>query len=167
MLAFAAASLLCALAPTITVLIVGRSVQGVAGACVIAGAIELLARSRGTHGEAAAAWGTAGLIGVAVGPAVGRPADAADQLAVDLHRAGPGRPGRGRGAPAAAGRGRAWERAAAAAGARGGAGAAVGGPDRRAVPAGGHADRGLGPVAARGRADRVGDPGRARCSLGC
>jgi hypothetical protein len=43
----------------------------VAGACVIAGAIELLARSRGTHQKAAAAWGTAGLIGVAVGPAVG------------------------------------------------------------------------------------------------
>ncbi len=71
MLVFAAASLLCALAPTITVLIVGRSAQGVAGACVIAGAIELLARSRGTHQRAAAAWGTAGLIGVAVGPAVG------------------------------------------------------------------------------------------------
>ena len=68
---FAAASLLCALAPTVTVLIVGRSAQGVAGACVIAGAIELLARSRGTHQKAAAAWGTAGLIGVAVGPAVG------------------------------------------------------------------------------------------------
>ena len=68
---FAAASLLCALAPTVTVLIVGRSAQGVAGACVIAGAIELLARSRGTHQKAAVAWGTAGLIGVAVGPAVG------------------------------------------------------------------------------------------------
>jgi MFS family permease len=70
-LAFAAASLLCALAPTITVLIIGRSAQGVAGACVIAGAIELLARSRGTHQKAATVWGTAGLIGVAVGPAVG------------------------------------------------------------------------------------------------
>ena len=68
---FAAASLLCALAPTITVLIAGRCIQGVAGASAIAGAIELLARSRGTHREAASAWGAAGLIGIAVGPAAG------------------------------------------------------------------------------------------------
>lgn len=56
---FALASLLCAVAPTIAVLIVGRCAQAVAGACVIAGAIELLARSRGSHTQAAAAWGTA------------------------------------------------------------------------------------------------------------
>lgn len=71
LLAFAVGSLACALAPTITVLIVGRCVQGIAGAAVIAGAIELLARSRGSHREAASAWGTAGLIGIAVGPAAG------------------------------------------------------------------------------------------------
>ena len=71
LLVFAAASLTCALAPSITVLIVGRCVQGIAGAAVIAGAIELLARSRGSHRAAAAAWGTAGLIGIAVGPAAG------------------------------------------------------------------------------------------------
>ena len=70
-LGFAGASLLCALAPTVAVLIVGRCVQGVAGGCVIAGAIELLARSRGTHSDAARTWGTAGLVGIAVGPAVG------------------------------------------------------------------------------------------------
>ena len=68
---FAAASLMCALAPTITVLIVARCVQAVAGACVIAGAIELLARSRGSHMKAASAWGAAGLAGLAVGPAAG------------------------------------------------------------------------------------------------
>ena len=68
---FAIASLLCAIAPTIAVLIAGRSVQAVAGACVIAGAIELLARSRGSHAMGAAAWGAAGLIGIAVGPAAG------------------------------------------------------------------------------------------------
>ena len=69
--AFGIASLLCAIAPTIAVLIIGRCVQAVAGACVIAGAIELLARSRGSHTKAAAAWGAAGLIGIAVGPAAG------------------------------------------------------------------------------------------------
>ena len=37
--AFATASLMCAVAPTITVLIAGRCVQAVAGACVTAGAI--------------------------------------------------------------------------------------------------------------------------------
>jgi MFS family permease len=68
---FAAASLLCAIAPTVAVLIMARCAQAVAGACIVAGAIELLARSRGSHAKAAAAWGAAGLIGVAVGPAAG------------------------------------------------------------------------------------------------
>jgi hypothetical protein len=68
---FGLASLLCAIAPSIAVLILGRCVQAVAGACLIAGAIELLARSRGSHAKAAAVWGAAGLIGLAVGPAVG------------------------------------------------------------------------------------------------
>jgi predicted MFS family arabinose efflux permease len=68
---FAAASLLCTLAPAIGVLIVGRCLQGLGGACVIAGAIELLARSRGSHAAAASAWGGAGLVGLAVGPAAG------------------------------------------------------------------------------------------------
>ncbi len=71
MAGFAASSLVCAVAPTIELLVVGRCLQAVAGAAVVAGAIELLARSRGTHARAAAAWGTAGLIGVAVGPAAG------------------------------------------------------------------------------------------------
>jgi hypothetical protein len=68
---FAVASLMCAVAPTIEVLIAGRCAQAVAGACVIAGAIDLLARNRGSHMEAAAAWGAAGLVGLAVGPAAG------------------------------------------------------------------------------------------------
>jgi MFS family permease len=68
---FATASLMCAVAPTIEVLIAGRCAQAVAGACVIAGAIDLLARNRGSHMKAAAAWGAAGLVGLAVGPAAG------------------------------------------------------------------------------------------------
>jgi MFS family permease len=70
-LGFATASLLCAIAPTIAVLILGRCAQAVAGACIIAGAIELLSRRRGSHARAATAWGAAGLVGVAVGPAAG------------------------------------------------------------------------------------------------
>ena len=53
------------------VLIAGRCVQALGGACVLAGAIELLARSRGSHARAAPAWGAAALVGLAVGPAVG------------------------------------------------------------------------------------------------
>jgi MFS family permease len=68
---FAAASLLCAVAPSIAVLIAGRCIQALAGACVVAGAIDLLARSYGSHARAAAAWGAAGLVGLAVGPAAG------------------------------------------------------------------------------------------------
>ena len=66
-----AASLACALAPSVAVLIAGRCVQALGGACVIAGAIELLARSRGSHARAAAAWGAAGPRRAAVGPAAG------------------------------------------------------------------------------------------------
>jgi MFS family permease len=68
---FAIASLMCAIAPTIAVLIAGRCAQAMAGACVVAGAIELLARNRGSHMEAAAAWGAASVVGLAVGPAAG------------------------------------------------------------------------------------------------
>jgi MFS family permease len=68
---FAAGSLACAVAPSAAVLIAGRCVQAVGGAGVVAGAIELLARSRGSHARAAGAWGAAGLVGLAVGPAAG------------------------------------------------------------------------------------------------
>ena len=68
---FAGGSLVCALAPSVGVLIAGRCVQALGGACVLAGAIELLARSRGSHARAAPVWGAAALVGVAVGPAAG------------------------------------------------------------------------------------------------
>jgi MFS family permease len=68
-LVFAAACLLCATADGLEVLIVGRVVQGVAGAVVVAGSLELLLdldpeRALGT-------WATAGVLGAAVGPAAG------------------------------------------------------------------------------------------------
>jgi MFS family permease len=68
---FAAASLSCALAPSLGVLIVARSVQALGGAATIAGAIELLARRTGTHELAAGWWGAAGTAGLAIGPAFG------------------------------------------------------------------------------------------------
>lgn len=68
---FAGASLACALAPSVAVLIVARCVQALGGAAVIAGAIDLIARGRGSHQLAAPVWGGAGLIGLAVGPAAG------------------------------------------------------------------------------------------------
>ena len=68
---FAGASLVCAFAPSIGVLIVARCVQAAGGAAVVAAAIELLASTRGSHRKAAAVWGTAGIVGLAVGPAAG------------------------------------------------------------------------------------------------
>jgi MFS family permease len=87
---FAGASLLCALAPGLSVLIVGRCLQALGGAFAVAGAIELLARSRGSHARAAPVWGGAGLVGLAVGPAVGGLLTEADQLGGDLRVPGSG-----------------------------------------------------------------------------
>jgi MFS family permease len=69
--AFALASLLCAVAGSLEVLLAARCLQALGGAFAIAGAIELLARSRGSHARAAPLWGVAGLAGVAIGPAAG------------------------------------------------------------------------------------------------
>ena len=158
-LGFGAASLLGALAQTVAVLIAARALQAVAGACVIAGAIELLAGSRGSHARAATAWGAAGLIGLAIGPAVGgllteviswRAIFVAQVPVVLLAVAG----ARAAGTGDRAGAGR-----AAAAGAGVGVGTAVGGSDRSRLPARGDADRRLGALASRGGADRVGDAG--------
>lgn len=71
LVAFAAASLACSLAPSIAALIAARCVQALGGAAVIAGAIEVIAGGRGSHQRAAPVWGVAGMIGLAVGPAVG------------------------------------------------------------------------------------------------
>ncbi len=70
-LVFASASFACAVAPSIGVLVAARCVQALGGAAVIAAAIELLAGTRGSHRRAAPAWGTAGIVGLAVGPAAG------------------------------------------------------------------------------------------------
>ena len=66
---FAAACLVCATADALGPLIGGRVAQGVAGAAVVAAALELLLRHDPEHGLGT--WATAGVLGAAVGPAAG------------------------------------------------------------------------------------------------
>ncbi len=68
--AFAAASLACAAAPSLGVLIAARAVQGVVGAVVVAAALELLLRAT-ERPRAIGLWAAAGVLGGAVGPAAG------------------------------------------------------------------------------------------------
>lgn len=68
---FVLASAACAAADTEATLIAARVAQALGGALTIACAIEWLARIRGSHELAAPIWGTAGTVGVAVGPAAG------------------------------------------------------------------------------------------------
>jgi MFS family permease len=68
---FALASLVCGLSQSFEVLIVGRSVQGLGAALALVGAIPLLSGIRGSDAHAIRAWGLAGTIGLAVGPALG------------------------------------------------------------------------------------------------
>ena len=71
LLVFAAASALCALAPSLGVLIAARCVQGLGAAAVACAALELLSASTGSRARGAAIWGAAGALGAAVGPAAG------------------------------------------------------------------------------------------------
>jgi MFS family permease len=68
---FAAASMACALAPSFPALIAGRVAQGIGGACLLSGALPLLAASTGSPERARALWAGAAAIGVAAGPALG------------------------------------------------------------------------------------------------
>jgi len=70
-LVFSAASLACGLAPTIDVLIGARAVQGVAGAAVVCASLDLLSQATGGDAPAARVWALSGILGAAVGPAVG------------------------------------------------------------------------------------------------
>jgi MFS family permease len=67
--AFAAASTACALAPSLEVLIVARVLQAFGGAVVLVAGLELLVALDGTRG--AARWAGAGVAGAALGPALG------------------------------------------------------------------------------------------------
>lgn len=68
---FAVASLVCALAGSLGVLVAARSVQGLGGAAVACAALPLLVDTTGDRRRATAVWGLCGAIGAAVGPAVG------------------------------------------------------------------------------------------------
>lgn len=71
LLVFAAASLVCALAPSLGVLVVARAVQGLGGAAVACTALVLLVDATGGRARGTAVWGAAGALGAAVGPAAG------------------------------------------------------------------------------------------------
>ena len=68
---FATASLVCAFAQTFGLLVSARAAQGAAGAAVVCGALALLADAAGGDAPAARMWALAGVIGAAVGPALG------------------------------------------------------------------------------------------------
>ena len=68
---FAAASLACGLASSFAALVAGRCVQAAGAAVVVAGALVLLAAIEGTEQRAAHVWARAGVLGAALGPAIG------------------------------------------------------------------------------------------------
>ncbi|CAN5541262.1 hypothetical protein BH10ACT11_BH10ACT11_11380 [soil metagenome] len=68
---FGAASVVCAVAPSIAVLIAARCMQAAGGAAVVASSIELLSGWRGSHRSAAPVLVGASVAGLAVGPAIG------------------------------------------------------------------------------------------------
>jgi MFS family permease len=68
---FSAASLACAFAPSIEVLIAARAVQGLAGAGVVCASLDLLSQAAGGDAPAARVWALSGILGAAVGPAAG------------------------------------------------------------------------------------------------
>ncbi len=70
-LVFAAASLVCGLAPSFAVLVSGRCVQAVGGALLVCAALDLLTEIDGSDGRAVRTWAFAGVLGAALGPAVG------------------------------------------------------------------------------------------------
>jgi MFS family permease len=70
-LVFAAASLVCALAPSFGVLVGARCVQAIGGALLVCAALDLLTEIQGSDAGAVRTWATAGILGAALGPAMG------------------------------------------------------------------------------------------------
>jgi MFS family permease len=70
-LAFAAASLVCGLAPSFEVLVGARCVQAAGGALLVVAALDLLSETIGGEARAARVWVAAGVLGAAMGPAAG------------------------------------------------------------------------------------------------
>jgi MFS family permease len=70
-LVFASASLACGLAPTFEVLVGARCVQAAGAALIVTSALDLLSGTLGSAERAFGVWITAGILGAALGPAVG------------------------------------------------------------------------------------------------
>ncbi|MFO7571084.1 MAG: MFS transporter [Gaiellaceae bacterium] len=68
---FALASLACGLAPSYEALVGARCVQAVGGVLVVTAALDLLSETTGSESRAAKTWVTAGVVGAALGPAIG------------------------------------------------------------------------------------------------
>lgn len=68
---FAAASLVCAFSPSFGGLVAGRALQGIAGAAIVCGALDLLRRATQETASAVRIWTLAGITGAALGPAAG------------------------------------------------------------------------------------------------
>ena len=67
---FAIASLVCGLAPSFDVLVGARCIQAVGAALLVTSALDLISQSAGDVG-AVRIWVTAGVVGAALGPAIG------------------------------------------------------------------------------------------------
>jgi predicted MFS family arabinose efflux permease len=71
LIVFCAACVACAAATGLGVLVAARAVQGAGAALLLAGSVPLLGALCGSARRGAVVWGTAGVIGAAVGPALG------------------------------------------------------------------------------------------------
>ena len=68
---FTAATTVCAVAPSLGVLIAARAAQAAGGALVIVGSLELLVAASGAERAGVRRWAAAGVAGAALGPVVG------------------------------------------------------------------------------------------------
>jgi MFS family permease len=71
LIVFAAATTVCAAAPSLGVLIAARAIQATGGAMVIVGSLELLVAATGSERAGARRWAVAGVAGAALGPVAG------------------------------------------------------------------------------------------------
>jgi MFS family permease len=70
-LVFSGASLVCGLASSFELLVGGRCVQAAGGAFLVMAALDLLGETEGSETRAARIWVAAGVLGAALGPAIG------------------------------------------------------------------------------------------------
>jgi MFS family permease len=71
LIVFVGASIACAAAGNLTVLIASRAVQGAGGALLLAGSLPVLVKLSDSPARGAAVWTLAGTFGAALGPALG------------------------------------------------------------------------------------------------